>query len=108
MPKGVELTTDVEFDLCSRGRDTNELHIDLIDLIEDTKIIYANKNSLLKTNVLLDNGGIKDLVSYDSIKRKLQIRFGMAKRPKTASEKLRTGVSLLTAPTKTKATKIIL
>jgi len=81
MPKGVELTTDVELDLCARGKDTNELHIDLIDLIEDTKIIYANKNSLLKTNVLLDNGGIKDLVSYDSIKRKLQIITSIFEEP---------------------------
>ena len=39
------------------------------------------------------------------LKRKLHMRFGMAKRPKTASEKLRTGVSLLTAPMKTKMTK---
>ncbi|QDP50919.1 MAG: hypothetical protein Tp132SUR00d2C45923861_15 [Prokaryotic dsDNA virus sp.] len=81
IPKGIELTTDVELDLCARGQDTNELHVDLIDLIEDTKIIYANKNSLLKTNVLLDNGGIKDLVSYDSIKRKLQVITSIFEEP---------------------------
>jgi len=81
LPKGVELTTDVELDLCARGKDTDAVWIDLIDLIEDTKLIYANKNSLLKTNVLLDNGGIKDLVSYDSIKRKLQIITSIFEEP---------------------------
>lgn len=72
MPKGVKLTTDVELDLTCRGKDTDEVWIDLINLMEDTRIINLDNNSLLKTNIILDNQGKKDLISYDSIRNRIQ------------------------------------
>ena len=71
------LSTNVKLRIISQGKDTTEVHIDLVDLSENTLLYNIDNSSLLKTNSYIDNSGIKDLVSYDSKESALKIIKGI-------------------------------
>jgi hypothetical protein len=79
------LSTNVKLRIISQGKDTTEVHIDLVDLSENTLLYNIDNSSLLKTNSYIDNSGVKDLVSYDSKESVLKIIKGIYNNEHTVS-----------------------
>ena len=73
MPKGQELSTDLILDIANRGVDNKLLYIDSVELIENTILYNLDDSSLLKATNYIDNSGVKDMVTYDSVKSKLAV-----------------------------------
>lgn len=63
---GKEFLTDMKITFASRGIDNSEVHIDLADLHENTKVFIDSSDSLFESNGFIYNEGSKDLVSFDS------------------------------------------
>ena len=70
---GKEFLTDMQITFASRGIDNSEVHIDLSDLSEYTRVFVDSQDSLFVNNSFIDNSGAKDLVSFDSKESVLKI-----------------------------------
>lgn len=73
MPTTAILDTDLTLNFANRGVNNSILYIDEVDLIENTILYNINNKTLLNTSSFIDNSGVKDLISYDSVENKLKV-----------------------------------
>ena len=77
VPRGPELLTDLTLDFASRGKDNTYIYLDLVEMLEHTVMAVVDNTSLIQTSGFINNQGIKDLIGYDSIEKKLKVCKGI-------------------------------
>jgi hypothetical protein len=71
--KGEIFNTDLTIQFSSRGLNTTDLFIDLVNLKEHNPILVSDNNFQIHSTGFINNKGLKDLVIYDSLATELKV-----------------------------------
>ena len=77
LPKGKELLSDLVLDFSSRGVNDSYIYLDLVELLEHTHLSIIDNTSFISTSNYINNTGVRDLIGYDSVQKKLRVCKGI-------------------------------
>tara|TARA_R110000824_G_scaffold137515_1_gene301625 strand:- start:283 stop:8439 length:8157 start_codon:yes stop_codon:yes gene_type:complete len=73
LPKGFDLSTDMNIEFTSRGKDGTQIGMDIVDLSEMTYVVPISTESKVDSVGSIDNAGSKDLVLFDNKAKKIKV-----------------------------------